>query len=225
MPNNFKKRVYTSLGLVFLLIAMFFNVFVLGYFLMIIGILSVLEFANITLRIPKISIYKGVIFNILFITYIFFVLSFFLILSFFSHLKILLFIILLACIFSDIGGYIFGKIFKGPKLTKISPNKTYAGMLGGFILSFIFGIIYLKNLTLFSLSDSDGEIGMQIIIIILSVSLISQIGDLIISLFKRLSKVKNTGKVIPGHGGLLDRIDGMIFAFPFSYLILNIYKI
>ncbi len=131
-------------------------------------------------------------------------------------------LILLTCIATDLGGYIFGKIFKGPKLTKISPNKTYAGMLGGFILSFIFGIIYLKNLTLFSLSDSDGEIGMQIIIIILSVSLISQIGDLIISLFKRKSNIKNTGKIIPGHGGILDRIDGMIFAFPFVFILIKI---
>ena len=80
----------------------------------------------------------------------------------------------------------------------------------------------MKNLTLFSLSDSDGEIGMQIIIIILSVSLISQIGDLIISLSKRKSNIKNTGKIIPGHGGILDRIDGMIFAFPFSYILISI---
>ena len=210
MPNNFKKRVYTSLGLVFLLIAMFFNVFVLGYFLMIIGILSVLEFANIILRIQKVSIYKGVLFNILFITYIFFVLSVFLILSFFSHLKILLFIILLACIFSDIGGYIFGKIFKGPKLTKISPKKTISGALGS--------ILFTMTVLSFSFYYFTKGFELNIILVGFLTSVICQFGDLFFSFLKRKSKIKDTGNILPGHGGVLDRFDGILFGLPFGFV-------
>tara|TARA_Y100001935_G_C17179514_1_gene444395 strand:- start:192 stop:836 length:645 start_codon:yes stop_codon:yes gene_type:complete len=132
------------------------------------------------------------------------------------------FLTFLICIATDLGGYIFGKILKGPKLTKISPNKTYAGVLGAFVLSTISAIIYLNNLTFFSLSDIDKEIEPQILAIILSISLVSQVGDLVISFFKRKLKIKNTGKLIPGHGGILDRIDGMIFAFPYTYILIKI---
>ena len=123
--------------------------------------------------------------------------------------------ILVVCIFTDIGGYLFGKIFKGPKLTKISPNKTYAGVLGSFVLSLIAGLIYINYFSKKELTDTDQ---LFIFSIILFISLISQIGDLIISFFKRKAKLKDTGKIIPGHGGLLDRIDGLIFVFPSIYL-------
>ena len=131
-------------------------------------------------------------------------------------------LVLLTCVATDIGGYIFGKILKGPKLTKISPNKTFAGMFGGFLLSVILATIYFNNLSVLSLAESNGEIGIQIMLIVLSISFISQVGDLVISFFKRKSKIKNTGKIIPGHGGLLDRIDGMIFAFPYTLILLKI---
>ena len=129
---------------------------------------------------------------------------------------------LLTCVATDIGGYIFGKIFKGPKLTKISPNKTYAGMFGGFLLSVILASIYFNNLSNLSLAESNGEMGIQIMLIVISISFISQVGDIVISFFKRKSKIKNTGKIIPGHGGLLDRIDGMIFAFPYTFILMKI---
>ena len=132
-------------------------------------------------------------------------------------------LILLTCIATDVGGYIFGKLLKGPKLTKISPNKTYSGVLGGFVLSIILMKLYLNNLSFFSLDEINSEIELKIIFIVLSVSFISQIGDLIISFFKRKLKIKNTGKVIPGHGGLLDRVDGMIFAFPYALILTKIY--
>ena len=135
--------------------------------------------------------------------------------------RIYFFLILLTCVATDIGGYVFGKIFKGPKITKISPNKTYAGMIGGFVLSIISASLYFNNLSILSLSQSKGEMGAQIFFIVLSISFISQVGDLVISFFKRKSKIKNTGKIIPGHGGLLDRIDGMIFAFPYSFLLMK----
>ena len=129
-------------------------------------------------------------------------------------------LILLICVSTDIGGYIFGKIFKGPKLTKISPNKTLAGMVGGFMSSIIFSSIYLNYLNSLELSNKTFQINNEYdLIFILLVSLVSQVGDVVVSFFKRKSKVKNTGKLIPGHGGLLDRVDGMIFAIPFSYLV------
>ena len=131
-------------------------------------------------------------------------------------------LILLICIATDIGGYVFGKILKGPKLTKISPNKTYAGMFGSFILSVIFASVYFNNLSNLSLPKLNGEIGIQIMLIILSISFFSQLGDLVISFFKRKSKIKNTGKIIPGHGGLLDIKDGMIFAFPYAFILMKI---
>ena len=118
------------------------------------------------------------------------------------------------CISTDIGGYVFGKIFKGPKLTKISPNKTYAGMIGGYFLSIIFISLYFNKINY--------EVTIIWFITTILISSISQLGDIIISYFKRLSKLKNTGNIIPGHGGILDRIDGMIFAFPFSYVIIEL---
>ena len=132
------------------------------------------------------------------------------------------FLILLTCIATDIGGYVFGKILKGPKLTKISPNKTITGMFGGFLLSVILASVYLNNLSILSLTaESNEEMGIKIMLIVLSISLISQFGDLVISFFKRKTKIKNTGKIIPGHGGLLDRIDGMIFAFPYAFILMK----
>ena len=124
--------------------------------------------------------------------------------------------ILLICISTDVGGYIFGKFFKGPKLTKISPNKTYAGVFGSFFLSIVF-INILAQYSFF-LTDQLINFGIVEFIFVLIISLVSQIGDITISYFKRISKIKDTGNLIPGHGGLLDRIDGMIFAFPFYYV-------
>ena len=128
-----------------------------------------------------------------------------------------LFILLITtiCVMTDIGGYVFGKKFKGPKLTKFSPNKTFAGMIGGYLLSITSAIIF-NNFYFIN------EIQINYFIFVILISTSSQLGDIIVSYFKRLSKIKDTGKIIPGHGGLLDRVDGMIFAFPFSYLILQI---
>ena len=140
-----------------------------------------------------------------------------LIISFYCFYKISLdlnksLFVILICASTDIGGYLFGKILKGPKLTKISPNKTYSGVAGGYLLSLVFMFI-------FSIFVDNLKANFQLVTITFLVSTVSQIGDLIISYFKRLSKIKNTGKIIPGHGGLLDRIDGMIFAFPIYYIL------
>ena len=124
-------------------------------------------------------------------------------------------VVIIICISTDIGGYIFGKLFKGPKLTKISPNKTYAGVIGSYLLSIINFFIFFKFNDLHNINN----LTVEIIIFIILISTVSQIGDLVISYFKRKSNIKNTGNIIPGHGGLLDRIDGMIFAFPFAYCV------
>ena len=127
------------------------------------------------------------------------------------------------CIATDIGGYVFGKIIKGPKLTKISPNKTYAGVVGGYLISILSSIFLLNNENL----NNQIETNFDIFLLVFLISTISQVGDILISYFKRLSKIKDTGKIIPGHGGLLDRVDGMIFAFPFAYFLIltNVFNI
>ena len=125
-------------------------------------------------------------------------------------------LIILICISTDIGGYIFGKLFKGPKLTKISPNKTYSGVIGGYLIMFISIFFYTKFSDFYTLNL---WLNLYNIIFLFIVSTFSQLGDIIISYFKRMSKIKDTGKIIPGHGGILDRIDGMIFAFPITYII------
>ena len=154
---------------------------------------------------------------------------FFIIISFYSLFKLrnntyegfyeFLFVLTI-CVSTDIGGYVFGKIIKGPKLTKISPNKTYSGTIGSYTLSILSIYIFIQVLS----DNIFFESSLQILLITLLISSVSQIGDIVISYFKRLSKKKDTGNIIPGHGGILDRIDGMLFAFPFYY-ILKIIKI
>jgi phosphatidate cytidylyltransferase len=119
------------------------------------------------------------------------------------------------CFCTDIGGYIFGKIIGGKKLSKISPNKTISGTVGSFILSIIPLII------VFNSNYLDLEFNLVNIMFCLLISLVSQLGDLFISLIKRKANIKDTGNLLPGHGGILDRLDGIIFAVPFSYFLLK----
>ena len=123
------------------------------------------------------------------------------------------------CVFSDIGGYIFGKTFGGKKLTKISPNKTISGSIGSFVLSYMgfFLLYFYFNNLLFVRIDFKALFFIPFLI-----SLICQLGDLFISYYKRKAKLKNTGNLIPGHGGLLDRIDGSIFALPIGFIIISL---
>ena len=130
--------------------------------------------------------------------------------------QIFFLLIISVCFFSDIGGYVVGKLIGGKKLTKISPNKTISGTIGSFIFSLIplFIIVQLKYFDL--------EPTFNTIVLIILISFVSQLGDLFISYLKRKAKIKDTGKILPGHGGILDRVDGIIFALPFSYFILKI---
>jgi len=184
-------------------------------------------------------IIKGSFFFIFFLSICFFITSFewykmaknknyflfgliFLILSFLSAflLRNIFFedfiLVILICISTDIGGFVFGKIFKGPKLAKISPNKTYSGMIGSFFLSIISALFYTNYYGLVYWTDN------VLLITVMLISSLSQIGDLTVSYFKRISKIKHTGKILPGHGGLLDRIDGMIFAIPFAFILFKL---
>tara|TARA_B100000795_G_scaffold93929_1_gene68761 strand:- start:250 stop:828 length:579 start_codon:yes stop_codon:yes gene_type:complete len=122
------------------------------------------------------------------------------------NLKIYLLYSVLVAIMSDIGGLVFGKIFKGKKLTKISPNKTIAGSIGSFIFSILLIPFFYKSL------NDQNLLSLLLITVIISIT--SQLGDLFISFLKRKAKVKDTSDLLPGHGGVLDRIDGIIFAIP-----------
>ena len=197
--KELKKRILSSI--ILLPLALFFvfaGSFYLIFFTLICLFVSIYEWNNMVKKIELKSC--G---------------SLFLIFSFYTFYEIsdsyLLIFVLLLCASTDIGGYTFGKLFKGPKLIRISPNKTYSGMIGGYLLSLIFLLFFMNWI--------NQTINLEWFIITILISTVSQIGDIAISYFKRLSKVKDTGKIIPGHGGLLDRIDGMIFAFPIFYLI------
>ncbi len=207
MIKEFEKRLLSSFILI--PISIFFIIQGSVFFLFFLGVLF-LATSYEWLKMSK----KNNLLKLLGIIFLFF--SFYTALEIreYKNFKYFLFIVTV-CIFTDIGGYVFGKIFKGPKLTKISPNKTYAGVFGSFLLSLIAGLIYINYLGKKEIVDSDHVF---IFFTILFISLISQIGDLVISYFKRKAKLKDTGKLLPGHGGLLDRIDGLIFVFPTIYL-------
>ena len=212
MEKELQKRILSSI--ILLPLSFFFIIkgsvfFIL--FLTILFIVACLEWLKMTKKIE----YKTI--GILFLLFSFYTVYFFREKDLSDFL-----LILIICITTDIGGYIFGKIFKGPRLIKLSPNKTYAGMIGSFLLSIVASYIFAIKYNSTFLQNQNLFEGVYFIFLIFLISSVSQIGDLIISYFKRLSKIKNTGNIFPGHGGLLDRIDGMIFAFPFIFLVSKI---
>ena len=156
---------------------------------------------------------------------------FLLMLSFYSAYKVrytsynefdgvyLFLFILFICVLTDLGGYFFGKLLKGPKLTKISPKKTISGFVGGFLLRLLTFYVLVKSEILTFNNKNLTENFLSFIFFIITISFISQVGDIAVSYFKRLSGIKNSGNIIPGHGGILDRIDGMIFVFLISYFL------
>jgi len=209
ISNNLKKRLYTSLVLLALVILILNFNFILIYSLIILGVISILEFLNISKKIFKYRFSK-IFYNSLFIIYIFIFCFLFFFFSNISGLKIILFILLFGCISSDIGGFIFGKLLKGPKLTKISPNKTYSGALG----SIFFSVLTISLLFYFYLENFN----YKIILISLITTIFCQLGDLVFSFLKRKAKIKDTGGLLPGHGGVLDRLDGIFLGLPLGFL-------
>ena len=134
---------------------------------------------------------------------------------------ILLLWVIILCICSDIGGYVVGKIFKWKKLSKISPNKTLSGVLGSFIFS-IFSLLIMNEISKNSILNF---LEAKFFFLAIIFSLIAQVGDLTISFFKRIEKVKDMGKILPGHGGIFDRIDSLMFVVIVTYVLyqLNVF--
>ena len=220
MNNNLSKRIFTSIILsIILLSCLFFHKHSWLLLLIIASIISFFEFNNLIKKIWKRNKSTMFLLNVVCLFYLYFFVIFV-----YQDGRISIFntlYILSICIFTDIGGYIIGRAIGGKKLTKISPNKTISGSLGSFIFSLfsIIAIIYYDQHFDFFLSSNDY---LKNILGILFISFISQSGDLFISYIKRKAKVKDTGSILPGHGGLLDRIDGIIFALPAGFILIKL---
>jgi phosphatidate cytidylyltransferase len=220
IKKELNRRVLTSLFLFLLLVSMYFYFYILIISLIIISTLAWIEFYGLISKIFKKRKNIDILFRFIYksISLIYLIcLSFGILIIFYKNDYFQMYIIysLLVSITSDLGGMLFGKIFKGKKLTKISPNKTMSGSLGSFICSltlipFFSDFFYNHNI-------------LNLLIITLLISLTSQLGDLFISLLKRKANVKNTSDLLPGHGGVLDRIDGMLFAIPVGFIIFGIF--
>mgnify|MGYP001439906994 CR=1 FL=1 len=213
MTDNLIKRIFTSLILSIILLTCIF-LGKLSWITLVItaSIISYLEFNKLVKIIwnkNKLLIY---LINLISIFYLFFF-SYLAYMLYIAGLNLIIFILLI-CILSDIGGYIIGKSIRGKKLTKISPNKTISGSVGSFIFSLIPIIFFLIIFNFTKNNDFKIDNYILSIILCLLTSLVSQLGDLFISYFKRKAKIKDTGSILPGHGGILDRIDGMLFALP-----------
>ena len=223
MSSNFIKRSITSLILIFILsFSLFYNELSWKLLVMIISFICFFEFNNLINKISINKIFK-ILINLLIIFYLYFFYSLLIKIknNFGEEIILILFI---SCIFSDIGGYVIGKFIGGPKLISISPNKTISGALGSIVFTiigtsiFIFVLNKIHETSIFLIESPN-----LIFIWMIMMSVYCQIGDLFVSYLKRNAKVKDSGNILPGHGGILDRVDGIIFAIPLgilTYLIL-----
>ena len=212
--TEFTKRFYTSIFLIIALMLSIINQIILTSFLILCFFQMFFEFYYMLKKIlfnKKKLLFLISFIILLLLSYI----SLYVWLSFLDSQnddQIYLLFIIIVAISSDIGGYLFGKTFKGKKISKISPNKTYSGMFGSYILSIVISLIIFKNfLNIY-----------ELIILSIIISSFSQIGDLLVSLIKRKAKLKDTGKILPGHGGLLDRFDSLILSIPVGSLMVMI---
>ncbi len=208
--TELNKRILTSLLLIILFILAMNNKIFLTFALFLIFCQIFHEFQII---LKKIFIKKKILILILFFLLIYLTILIIVVWKILSLneflLKVQLLTIITVCISSDIGGYLFGKTFQGKKITKISPNKTYSGMIGSYLISFLITFLIFKDFYDY----------IDLLIFITLTSTISQFGDISISFLKRKAKIKDTGNILPGHGGILDRFDGIIFAIPICLLI------
>ena len=228
MSKNLIKRIITSIILLSILFLInFSHKYIFIFSILMLGTVICIEANNIfsKLLIAENIKYRSLINKFNFKFYIFNIITFFYIFFIFCNFSyeihrsegpVFFLYVISVCFFTDIGGYVFGKAIGGKKLSKISPNKTISGSIGSFIFSITPLIIILNS------NHLDLEFNQKNIIFCLFVSLISQLGDLFISFLKRKAKIKDTGKILPGHGGVLDRVDGIIFAVPFSYFLLKL---
>ncbi len=213
-----KKRILTSLFLLVIIFFSFINSYILYLLIFFLNFNVLDEFLKLFRKIYKNK--KKIIF-VVFMLSTTYMLYFTLVLIYFlngpfENNKYVLFFILLICISTDIGGFVFGKIIGGKKLSSISPNKTISGLIGSFIFALIFGYIY------YELQNNLLNINLNLFLLILLTSFLSQIGDLAISYLKRMAKLKDTGSILPGHGGILDRVDGILLALPLSIILIII---
>ena len=219
MSIELKKRIMTSFFLLLLLGLMFLYSFILIICSIIIGLICWIEFYALISKVFKKDdiknktlrfIYKAS--SLLYLSgVVFFIIA---AKTINTDLFVILIFSLSVAIMSDIGGIVFGKFFKGKKLTKISPNKTISGSIGSFIFSLFLIPLFFSYL--------DTHNFLTIILFTIIISLTSQLGDLLISFLKRKANVKDTSDLLPGHGGVLDRVDGIIFAIPAGLLIFTI---
>ena len=220
MANELIKRIITAVLLITLLILMYFYSYILIISLIIIALITWIEFYALISKIFFKENFRNkslrFLSKLISLIYLSFLVYLVIIISTKNlDFKMQIFYSILISISSDVGGLIFGKIIKGKKLTKISPNKTISGSVGSFLFSIIlipFFFNYFDNYQIITL-----------FVITILISFISQVGDLSISFLKRKAKVKDTSDILPGHGGFLDRIDGIIFAIPFGLLLFYIF--
>ena len=220
MGNELKKRISTTAFLMSLLTAMYFYSFVMIIALIVIAMIVWIEFyALISKILPRNKLKDKLlrfVFKAISLLYLSLLVYFiFSIESYYPNLKLYLLYSVLVAVLSDIGGLVIGKTFKGKKLTKFSPNKTVSGSIGSFIFSLFLIPFFQGKLIAYSL--------LMLIIITILISLTSQLGDLFLSFLKRKAKVKDTSDILPGHGGFLDRVDGIIFAIPIGILLFVIF--
>ena len=216
IKKNFLKRTITSLVLISILFSMFISSMMMIIAVIIISSLSFYEFNRLFFNIFK-NIFLRLLSSGLILLYL---LSFVFIIFYIESVnslnqnyKIFFLYSVIISIASDLGGYFFGKLLKGKKLTKISPNKTISGVIGAFIFSILIIPIFYTDLNF--------ESSNLLFVTTILISLVSQLGDLFISFLKRLAKVKDTGNILPGHGGILDRVDGILFAAPVGLFLLD----
>jgi len=230
MTKELQKRIITSAILLSLLIIINFSkLFGVGIFIVILFIC--IEFSEILSKLVGPGLVKhyryrshpeklNLKYLFLQILAIFYVLIVFGGSSFEIHGRtgspVVFLFVISVCFFSDIGGYVIGRTIGGKKLTKISPNKTVSGSIGSFLFSI------LPLLLFYNFDQHEYSFSINNILFCLLISLACQLGDLFISYLKRKAKIKETGNILPGHGGLLDRVDGIIFAVPFAYLLLKL---
>jgi len=220
MNNELKKRILTSIFLILLLIFMYLYSFVMIVALVVMAMIVWIEFYALISKILSKNSFRDNSLRFLFksisLLYLTLLVYFiFAIESYYPHLKLFLLYTILVAILSDIGGLIIGKTFKGKKLTKISPNKTISGSIGSFIFSLFLIPFFYEDFIVYSF--------LNLTLITILISFMSQLGDLFISFLKRKAKVKDTSDILPGHGGFLDRLDGIIFTIPIGILLFGIF--
>ena len=220
--NNLSQRIITSVVLLFILsISLFYNKYIWLFVIILASLILFIEFNNLAKKIWKKK--KNIINNIYVFSLLFLVLLIFTAYEVYSKPPTALLFIILICIFSDSGGYFIGKLIGGKKLTKISPNKTISGSIGSFIFSLFPILIFFLLFEITQNIDFKFNNYLKLVPICLFLCLICQLGDLFISFLKRKAKVNDTGSILPGHGGLLDRLDGVILVIPAAYLIDKIF--